>query len=102
MMAEIVHVVLARWSATAPDHVRETARTIARSLAHRIPGIIRLDEGPSVSPEQLEGGYDYALAVRFRDAASRDAYLPHPAHQELVEVFQTALETVVVFDIAAQ
>jgi len=101
-MSEVVHLVLARWSPSADAELREEARAVARSLATRIPGILQLDEGPSISPEGLEQGYDYGLTVRFVDAAARDAYLPHPAHLELVRLFESGLDAVAVFDIAAR
>ena len=56
--------------------------------------------GPSVSPEGLEGGFDWALVVRFRDAAARDAYLPHPAHQPVADHIGARSARVVVFDVA--
>ncbi len=100
-VVEIVHLVLVEWAphttATDLNHVR----TIARGMAGSIPGIIRLDEGPSVSPEGLEQHLDYGLVITFADSVARDAYLPHAAHQVLVEQFRHLAARVVVFDLAA-
>lgn len=96
----IVHVVLIRWAAQTSDEHRERARAVARGLKERIGGVESIVEGPSVSPEGLEQGYDYGLIVTFTDAAARDAYLPHPAHLELSELFgDGAIDGVTVLDL---
>jgi hypothetical protein len=95
----VTHVVLVRWAPTTPSDVRESIRATARSLATEIPGISRLVEGPSVSPENLEQGFDYALVIEFVDSEARDNYLPHPAHLPLAEKLGQHSESVVVFDV---
>lgn len=96
----IVHVVLVRWAESTPVEHREAAREVARGLSERIPGIERLSEGPSVSPEGLEQGHDYALVITFSSAEARDVYLPHPAHEELVAYFGNgAIDGVTVYDL---
>jgi hypothetical protein len=93
-------MVLIRWSPETPACHREQARGVARGLAHRIPGITCLVEGPNVSPERLEDGFDYALSITFASAVARDEYLPHPAHQELTAFFADgAIESVTVYDL---
>lgn len=97
----VLHNVLIRWAPETPAAHRDRARAIARGLAQRIVGVEWLVEGPSVSPEGLEDGFDYALSMSFTDEAARDNYLPHPAHQELVALFADgAIEKVVVYDLA--
>lgn len=96
----ILHIVLIRWSPETSASHRDRARAIARSFEQRIAGVVSLVEGPSVSPEGLEQGFDYALAITFASAAARDDYLPHPAHQELVTCFSNeAIEKVAVYDL---
>ncbi|MCP2031202.1 hypothetical protein L1277_001293 [Okibacterium sp. HSC-33S16] len=95
----VTHVVLVRWAPTTPPNVRESIRATARSLATEIPGISRLVEGPSVSPENLEQGFDYALVIDFVDSHARDNYLPHPAHLPLARELGQHSESVVVFDV---
>lgn len=93
-------MVLIRWAPTTSAAHRDRARAVALGLPHRILGIESLVEGPSVSPEGLEDGFDYALAFTFASAAARDDYLPHPAHQELTALFADgAIEKVTVFDL---
>lgn len=96
----VLHVVLVRWAQATPAAHRARARAVAVGLQHRIFGIESLVEGPSVSQEGLEDGFDYALAITFASAAARDEYLPHPAHKELSDLFGNgAIEKVVVYDL---
>lgn len=101
MAAQIVHVVLVRWSPTAPPDVAALVEVAVRAVRETIPGVLEAAHGPSVSVEHLEQGYDYGLYVRFADAAARDAYLPHPVHRPLAELITAHAETFVVFDLAA-
>ena len=101
-MTAVLHVVLVRWRADTGDAAREGVRSGVRGLATAVPGIIDLEEGPSVSPEGLEQGNDYGFVVTFDDAAARDAYLPHPAHVVVGEAIGRAAERVTVFDLASR
>jgi hypothetical protein len=98
-MTEISHIVLVRWRAEVPDEVREQARVSARGFRDAIPGILSVVEGPSVSPEGLEEGFDYGFVIRFADAAARDAYLPDPVHLVLAELIGANAERVLVYDL---
>lgn len=100
MPAQIIHVVLVRWAATAPPDVVARFDAAARVVRETIPGVLEVVHGPSVSVEHLEHGFDHALQVRFVDAATRDAYLPHPAHAPLAALIEANAETFVVFDLA--
>jgi hypothetical protein len=101
-VAEVIHVVLVRWGRDAADGAREGVRAGVRGLLAAIPGILAIEEGPSVSPEGLEQGNDYGFVVTFEDAAARDAYLPHPAHLEVADAIGRTAERVTVFDVAAR
>src|SRR5471032_1320444 len=54
-----------------------------KGLKNEIPGIIAVSGGGDVSPEGLQRGNTHAFTVDFTNAAARDAYLPHPAHQKV-------------------
>ncbi|MFD1713280.1 Dabb family protein [Amnibacterium flavum] len=99
-MTAIRHLVLVGWRGSASDEVRDEARVVARGLAGAIPGIAALEEGPSVSPEGLEAGYDWALSILFDNEAARDGYLVHPAHAVLADIIGEHRETIAVFDLA--
>lgn len=53
------------------------------ALKQSIPGILAISAGADVSPEGLQRGHTHGFTVDFRDAAARDAYLPHPEHQKV-------------------
>jgi hypothetical protein len=95
-MTEVQHVVLVEWADGSPD--AEADALVDRHLT-RIAGIRSIDRGPSVSPEGLEAGFDWALCVRFESEASRDAYLPHPEHAPVASFIQAHSARVVVFDV---
>ena len=100
---QIVHVVLVEWAVSTPVSHRDQARAVARSFPQRIPGVVSVVEGASVSPEQLEGPHDYGMVITFADADARDRYLPHAVHQEFVALLQDgAAGQITVFDIAAR
>ena len=101
MGEQIIHIVLLRWAAGAPSDVVDRFDRAVRAVRETIPGVVEVTHGPSVSVEGLERGYDYGLYVRFADAAARDGYLPHPAHQPLAELITTHAETFLVFDLPA-
>ena len=76
----IRHVVLVCFK---PD--ADTSKIFAslKALQDKIPGIIAITAGADQSPEELQRGNTHGFTVDFRDAASRDAYLPHPEHQHV-------------------
>jgi hypothetical protein len=66
--------------------------TALKNLQSQIPGIINIAAGPDSSPEGLQRGYTHGFTVDFVDAAARDAYLPHPAHQKVGAMIVAACE----------
>ena len=101
-MPAVLHVVLVQWRPDSAPDGREAVRAAVRGMASRIPGIIALEEGPSVSPEGLERGNDYGFVVTFDDAAARDAYLPHAEHLAVADRIGAEAAQVTVFDVAAR
>jgi Stress responsive A/B Barrel Domain len=66
--------------------------TALKALQSQIPGIIAITAGADCSPEGLQRGYTHGFTVDFIDAAARDAYLPHPAHQKVGAMIVAACE----------
>jgi hypothetical protein len=97
----ILHIVLIDWRQGMMAGELSKLRATARNMIHTIPGIVKIEEGRSVSPEGLEDGFDYGLVVTFTNAAARDAYLPHPDHQAVAQQINAHCSRVLVFDIAA-
>jgi hypothetical protein len=95
---DLLHIVLIEWATTDESTIR-SIREAARGLAEKVPGITSIAEGPSVSPEGLEDGFDWGMIVAFTDADARDAYLPHPDHQTVADLLRRHSARVVVFDI---
>jgi hypothetical protein len=92
------HLVLLRFRSTAPAGEIDAAIAQFVGLAKRIPGIRALEHGLDSSPEGLSRGFTHAFLLSFESAAARDAYLPHPAHQALVERIGPLVEDVLVID----
>ena len=65
-------------------------------LKAELPDMTR--EDIDVSVENKSEGFTHGFVVTFRDAKGRDAYLPHPAHQEFVKLVGPRLEKALVFD----
>ena len=79
----IRHVVLFKLRAGLGGSVANEIFAALKALKNEIPGIIAVSCGADVSPEGLQRGHTHAFTVDFTDAAARDAYLPHPAHQKV-------------------
>lgn len=92
------HLVLLRFQSTADEATRQRIVTDFAGLQTAIDGILAFECGINQSPENLHRGLDHIFLLTFRDAAARDAYLPHPAHQAFVASMQPWIEEVLVVD----
>lgn len=63
-----------------------------KSLQTQIPGIVSITAGVDCSPEGLQRRFTHGFTVDFVDAAARDGYLPHPAHQRVGAMIVAACE----------
>jgi hypothetical protein len=99
----IRHVVLVRPAAQASSASVQAALDGVAALQGVVPGIVSVQLGANVSPEGLGQGYTHGFVVDFTDAAARDAYLPHPAHQKagaaLVAIADGGVAGILVFDL---
>jgi len=95
------HVVLVRFKeGTSSRDIRNVERSF-RELPKKIDEIRDFEWGTDVSVEELAKGYTHCFFVTFKNAADRDAYLPHPAHKAFVDVLKPHLEEVLVIDYVA-
>lgn len=98
----IRHVVLINFRTELDESAIGLALNSVVKLKDRIDGILAVTAGANNSPENLEKGFRHGFVVDFRDAAARDAYLPHPEHAQvgkaLVEAAEGGVAGILVFD----
>ena len=85
---------------TSEQAIRDFFESISK-LREVTPGILDYSWGANNSPEGLGQGFTHAFVMTFKDAAARDAYLPHPAHEKVKQLVLPHVESVIVFDYEA-
>ena len=88
----IRHVVLCRFRKDLSDAAITRIFDALKALQLQIDGIIAITAGRDCSPEGLQNGCSHGFTVDFIDAAARDRYLPHPAHQKVGAMIVAAAE----------
>jgi hypothetical protein len=88
----IKHLVLLRFRKDAPAAEVEACMAGLAALRETIPGMLDYSGGAYSSAENLHRGYTHAFSMTFDSAASRDAYLVHPAHVQIARRVVAALE----------
>lgn len=92
------HVVLFKFKETStPADVERIVKAFG-ALPERIKEIKGFEWGTDNSPEGLQQGLTHCFLVTFASEADRDAYLPHPAHKEFVDLVGPHVEKVTVVD----
>ena len=81
----IEHVVLFKVKAGMPAASVKAMVDGLAGLKRRVPGIVDLSVGANFTDRNK--GFTHGLVVRFRDKAALETYLPHPAHQEVVQSY---------------
>jgi hypothetical protein len=75
------HIVIFKYKPeTTWDQIRQVTDAF-RELKNKIPGIVSFEHGPNASREGKNIGFNYAYVLTFEDTKARDAYVPHPEHQ---------------------
>ncbi|MFC2036874.1 Dabb family protein [Chloroflexota bacterium] len=92
------HVVLFAFKATSTVRRIQAIEEAFCALPSKIDQIHDFEWGRDVSVENLSRGYTHCFLVTFRSEKARDAYLPHPAHQEFVASLEPHLERALVID----
>ncbi|NBB74968.1 MAG: Dabb family protein [Bacteroidetes bacterium] len=80
------HVVVFKYTEDASDAEIQEITEAFRALQDKIPGIVSFEHGVNNSPEDLNQGFTHVYVITFEDEAARDAYLPHPEHQQFVDM----------------
>ncbi|MEO5615191.1 MAG: Dabb family protein [Cypionkella sp.] len=99
----IRHIVALRFPAGTSQQTKDALYASLAGLKSQIEGILSFHASRNVSIELLSRGFDDLFWFDFRDAAVRDAYLIHPAHQaigaRIVAETEGGAEGVFVFDV---
>lgn len=80
------HVVVFKYTEDASDAEIQEITEAFRALQDKIPGIVSFEHGVNNSPEDLNQDFTHVYVITFEDEAARDAYLPHPEHQQFVDM----------------
>jgi hypothetical protein len=84
--AAVRHVVVFKFKPEATAAQIQQVTDAFRRLATTVPGIIGFEDGVNNSPEGKNQGFTHVYMLTFKDAAARDAYLPHPEHKKFGQV----------------
>lgn len=95
----LYHIVLFQPLPDSPDADWDRLRSAILALPDRINGIVSVSWGPNGSPEGIGRGYERGFVMTFRDAAARDAYLPHPDHLAVIPLIEAIAASTLVFDL---
>jgi len=78
----VFHVFAFQWKPGTSDAQKDRARKEIAAFQGVIPGLLQTHVGPNISPRGK--GYTFGGIMEFKDQASLDAYVKHPAHQALL------------------
>jgi hypothetical protein len=80
--ASVFHVFAFQWKPDASEAQKQRAAKDIAAFQGVIPGLLQTHVGPNISPRGK--GYTFGGIMQFKDKASLDAYVQHPAHQALL------------------
>ena len=92
------HVVLLKFKDGATPEQIKTMEDGFRALPGKIAFVHGFEWGTNVSVENLSQGFTHCFLVTFTSEEDRNKYIPHPAHQEFVELLRPHLDKVLVID----
>jgi len=99
----IRHCVFARFRNEISAAERAAIRADLEALRQVIDGMDTVEFSANVSPEPFARSFTHGFTIDFRDAAARDAYLVHEAHQRagarLVAALEGGTDGLMVFDL---
>lgn len=98
MNEQLRHVVLFKFlDSSTPEDIQQIEEAFA-ALPSQIEEIKDFEWGINNSPEGLDKGFTHCFVVTFDSEEGRDIYLPHPAHQEFVDLIGPHVDDVLVVD----
>jgi len=78
----VFHIFAFQWKQGTSQAQKDRARREIAAFQGVIPGLLQTHVGPNISPRGK--GYTFGGIMKFKDQASLDAYVQHPAHQALL------------------
>lgn len=78
----VFHVFAFQWKLGTSESQKDKAAKEIAAFQGQIPGLLQTHVGPNISPRAK--GYTFGGIMQFKDSASLDAYVQHPAHQALL------------------
>lgn len=97
-MPRVQHMVILKFKPEVTQERIDELFAMVDAMQGKIPGIEYCKGGPYSSPEGFNQGYTHGFLVTFKDAAARDAYLPHPEHDKVRDALLASIEAAVAFD----
>ncbi|MDX8536462.1 Dabb family protein [Mesorhizobium sp. M4B.F.Ca.ET.215.01.1.1] len=88
----IRHCVFVKFRSDVSPAERAAIHADLEALRWAIEGMDKVHFSANVSPEPFARGFSHGFTIDFRDAAARDAYLVHEAHQRAGARLVAALE----------
>ncbi len=80
--ASVFHVFAFQWKPGTSEAQKDRAAKEITAFQGQIPGLLQTHVGPNISPRGK--GYTFGGIMQFKDKASLEAYVQHPAHQALL------------------
>lgn len=78
----VFHVFAFQWKQGTSQAQKDRAAKEIAAFQGVIPGLLQTHVGPNISPRGK--GFTFGGIMQFKDKASLDAYVEHPAHQTLL------------------
>jgi hypothetical protein len=98
----LYHVVSIKFKeGTKPEQIKAVEDAFA-ALKTKIPGVVTLNYGTNVSPENRNKGFTHCFVLTFASDKDRDAYLAHDEHKAFGAVLLPVLDDVMVIDFWAK
>lgn len=99
---KLFHVVTVKFKEAATKEQIAGAEQAFAALKTKIPGVLSLDWGTNVSPENRNKGFTHAFVLTFGSDKDRDAYLVHPEHKAFGKILGPVMDDVFVIDFWSQ
>lgn len=90
--ATVFHIFAFQWKEGTSQAQKDRARKDIGAFQGVIPGLLQTHVGPNISPRGK--GYTFGGLMLFKDQASLEAYLQHPAHLALLAWLKPLIDAV--------